>query len=756
MKFFRFFTVYIFSAVMVLLFFSGSVAANSDSGDTPVEVPAALGPEAMGELVSKLDQEQTDALVKLMGLINTGTGNVPNSASGISSDTAETFKKWGLGFRDAIFSNFDTFPEMVRDAGTGIATVFSDRDAGGSLLFFGILVLVTALGLLAEWLFNRATAKQLQQFTSISPDTLLETLKVLFMRALIQIGGVIAFTVTALVAAELFYSAERDLLIVSTLLLYPVLITRLISALLLLLLAPNRPDLRMVSVEDQTAQYLYRNLVYIAGFVGIGMFLRVMMQYNDSDTLEVYRFFYSIIVVSWVIYLTWRARSGLTSIIIGEDENSTPGLEKMAAWWPIMSIAIIILAWLLIQIIVSTGNITLTPGRGGMALVLIVAMPFLDTMVRGISSHLVPPMLGEGPVAEKAYLESRHSYVRIGRLFLFAFFILLLGKLLGANLGSLAEQRLGAEIASNSVGFILILAVGYLAWEVTNLWINRSLVLEIPQEATETEGGDAGGTGLSRMATILPIVHMTLQALIVTLTLLLALSQLGVNITPLLAGAGVLGLAIGFGAQTLVKDIVSGVFFLLDDAFRVGEYVDVGGIQGTVEKILVRSLQLRGATGSVHFVPYGSISRLTNMSRDWVIMKLKFTIPFDADIDKVRKLFKKIGQEMMEVPELAKGMLEPFKSQGAADVTDVGIVVRGKFTTVPGGQWTIRKEVYTRVQKAFEENGIEFARKEVRVQLPGRDAGAPLTPDQEKVIATAASEAAESPPLGTPTEPDPR
>jgi small-conductance mechanosensitive channel len=212
----------------------------------------------------------------------------------------------------------------------------------------------------------------------------------------------------------------------------------------------------------------------------------------------------------------------------------------------------------------------------------------------------------------------------------------------------------------------------------------------------------------------------------------------------------VLGLAIGFGAQTLVKDIVSGVFFLLDDAFRHGEYIDVGGTEGTVEKISIRSLQLRAVKGPIHVVPYGSISKLTNMSRDWVIMKLKFTIPIDTDIEKVRKLFKKIGQEMMEVPELAEKFLAPFKGQGAADVTDVGIVVRGKFTTRPGDQWDIRKQVYNRVQKAFEENGIEFARKEVRVTLSDSVAVNSLTQEQKQAISAAASEAAETPPTKEP------
>jgi small-conductance mechanosensitive channel len=262
-------------------------------------------------------------------------------------------------------------------------------------------------------------------------------------------------------------------------------------------------------------------------------------------------------------------------------------------------------------------------------------------------------------------------------------------------------------------------------------------------EATGGEAGAEGGTGLSRLATVLPIVRLTLQAAIITLTLLLALSQLGVNITPLLAGAGVLGLAIGFGAQTLVKDVVSGVFFLLDDAFRMGEFIAVGNTMGIVTKISVRSLHLRQDTGPIHIIPYGSMSQLTNNSRDWVTMKLKFTVPFDTDQDLVRRIFKKIGQEMMEVPELAAVLINPFKSQGAADVTDVGIVIRGKFTTVPGGQFLIRKEVYSRVQKAFEANGIEFARKEVRVSWPEEARTENLSDNQKEAISAAASEASE-------------
>ena len=223
--------------------------------------------------------------------------------------------------------------------------------------------------------------------------------------------------------------------------------------------------------------------------------------------------------------------------------------------------------------------------------------------------------------------------------------------------------------------------------------------------------------------------------------ILLALGALGLDITPLLAGAGILGLAIGFGAQKLVSDIVGGIFFLIDDAFRVGEYVDVGGTTGTVEKISIRSMQLRHHRGPVHTIPYGEIQKLTNYSRDWVIMKLKFTVPFDTDPNKVKKIFKKIGAEMMEDETHKDGFLQPFKSQGVFDFDDVGMIIRGKFMAKPGKQFTLRKEIFNRVKASFKENGIDFARREVRVAIPGLEEAETLSEEQKAAVGAAAADA---------------
>jgi moderate conductance mechanosensitive channel len=134
------------------------------------------------------------------------------------------------------------------------------------------------------------------------------------------------------------------------------------------------------------------------------------------------------------------------------------------------------------------------------------------------------------------------------------------------------------------------------------------------------------------------------------MAVLMALSSLGVQVAPLIAGAGVVGLAIGFGAQTLVKDVISGMFFLLDDAFRVGEYIESGSIRGTVEQISIRSLRLRHHRGALHTVPFGSLDTITNYSRDWVIDKMTISVTYDTDLDKVKKIIKADRQGAADRP----------------------------------------------------------------------------------------------------------
>jgi small-conductance mechanosensitive channel len=234
----------------------------------------------------------------------------------------------------------------------------------------------------------------------------------------------------------------------------------------------------------------------------------------------------------------------------------------------------------------------------------------------------------------------------------------------------------------------------------------------------------------SRLGTLLPLVRSVVRAFLALAVVMIGLSAFGVDIGPLLAGAGVVGIAIGFGAQSLVRDIFSGVFFLLDDAFRVGEYIEIESLRGTVENISIRSMRLRHHRGAVHTIPFGEVRSITNYSRDWVVVKLEFRIPFDTDLALVKRLVKQIGRELLDDPLLGPNLLEPLKSQGVRRVEEFNAVLGVKFMAKPGEQFIIRREAYQRILAVFEENGIQLASRSVRVEQPSARDGEALVAAQ--------------------------
>jgi len=195
----------------------------------------------------------------------------------------------------------------------------------------------------------------------------------------------------------------------------------------------------------------------------------------------------------------------------------------------------------------------------------------------------------------------------------------------------------------------------------------------------------------------------------------MALAELGVEIGPLIAGASVVGVAIGFGAQTFVRDVIAGMFYLLDDAFRVGEYIQSGNYKGTVEGFSIRSVRLRHHRGPVYTVPFSLLGAIQNQSRDWVIDKIAVGVTYDSDLEKARKLIKQIGLDLQKDAEFAPLILEPLKMQGVEQLGDFAVQIRAKMMTLPGEQFVIRRKAYAMIKKAFDENGIKFAFPTVQV-----------------------------------------
>jgi small-conductance mechanosensitive channel len=212
----------------------------------------------------------------------------------------------------------------------------------------------------------------------------------------------------------------------------------------------------------------------------------------------------------------------------------------------------------------------------------------------------------------------------------------------------------------------------------------------------------------ARIRTLLPVLRNFLFIFVLIIASLSALGAMGLQIAPLLAGAGVVGIAVGFGAQTLVRDVLSGVFFLLDDAFRVGELIESGGISGTVETFSLRSVKLRHYKGPLHTVPFGDLKAITNYSRDWVNEVLDVTLVHETDLERVERAIARVSSEVMQDQSLAAGVITAPKSIGVTamgvDGIHVGIIVR----TRPGQQFKVRAVMFSRLKSAFDADRIRF------------------------------------------------
>jgi small-conductance mechanosensitive channel len=303
-------------------------------------------------------------------------------------------------------------------------------------------------------------------------------------------------------------------------------------------------------------------------------------------------------------------------------------------------------------------------------------------------------------------------------------------------------MMMGETVADRLLDILVIVFLGYIVFQAFRIWIDGKIAEEQGDEEEAELGDEGGGSSASRLATLLPLFRNFVLIVIVVTLFLIILMELGVNVGPLFAGAGIVGVAVGFGSQSLVRDIFSGAFFLFDDAFRKGEYIDVGGVKGTVENISVRSFQLRHHLGALHTIPFGEIQVLTNYSRDWVIMKLPLRVTYDTDVEKVRKLIKTLGKELLNDPVIGKNFIQPLKSQGVIEMQDSAMIIRVKFMTKPGDQWLVRKKVYEEIRLLFEREGIDFAHREVTVRLKDGKVD-DLTPEQKREIAAASRDIVE-------------
>jgi small conductance mechanosensitive channel len=280
----------------------------------------------------------------------------------------------------------------------------------------------------------------------------------------------------------------------------------------------------------------------------------------------------------------------------------------------------------------------------------------------------------------------------------------------------LAGER-GRRVLSAVASIALTFAFAILAWEAASSAIQRYMA------AAGT--GEPAGMISARGRTLLPLLQKTLFAFLSVMVVLISLSEIGIDITPLLAGAGVAGLAIGFGAQRLVQDVSTGFFMLVEDAVAVGDVVAVAGVSGVVEDMSVRALKLRDVAGALHTVPFSTVSTVTNMTKNFSYYVLDIAVADHEDPDEVADVCRAILDEMRQEPAFAASILEPLEVFGLDSFGESAIVVKARIKTVPIKQWFVGREFNKRMKQRFDALGIEFPFSQRTVYFGnGRDATA--------------------------------
>jgi len=628
-------------------------------------------------------------------------------------------------------------------------------------LTFVLVFLFLGAGL--EWLFRQYSNPIRRRLEITQFKTPAKRIMAAVTRAGLALAGLLAFAVGSIGAFSAFDWPPILFALILNLLM-AIVVVRVVGTTLLLFFAPFVPRLRLVPVNTGMARVISRTGLAFAAVLVVAIafrdvFAQVIEVFNpqggDNALLAVSVML--ALVVSLTALLCLHAGFFLAARL-----NPEAASKSARKWRGFLSLLIVLsLAFWILDLGLIMWSVLCTG-------LLIVSLKLLrawvdhafDTAIADYMAKLPPPPVVEASEdiiddaeAEEiievidpyeTYRPLAQRVVRFAAIISVGFVLALIW-----NLG-IFESNENPTVMQGLFSVLLDSAAALLIADLLWTWARTAIDRRLKAYRPPTDGSAPGPE--ARMATLLPLLRVVLMVALLLMVAMSILSSMGVNIAPILAGASVLGIAIGFGAQSLVKDVVSGIFFLIDDAFRVGEYVEIDQLRGTVERISIRSLQIRHHRGAVHTLPFGELKSMTNYSRDWVIMKLEFRVPFDTDLKLVKKLIKQVGAQLKENPDYGDGIIETLKSQGVRRMEEFNMVVGVKFMTRPGEQWLVRRDAYQGVRDIFEANGIRMAERNVKVEIAGDET---LTDEQRKAVSAAAHDATTNklPPGPIPDEP---
>jgi moderate conductance mechanosensitive channel len=261
------------------------------------------------------------------------------------------------------------------------------------------------------------------------------------------------------------------------------------------------------------------------------------------------------------------------------------------------------------------------------------------------------------------------------------------------------------SIAHSGFRILLALLVGYLSVRLLSLGLKR---LEEVLIRTAEKAELVPGATRKRVTTLTGLLHTLAVVVVWAVVAVICLDQIGLDITPILAGAGILGLAVGFGAQNLVRDVISGFFLVLENHVRVGDVAIVNGTGGLVEAITFRTIVLRDLAGVVHVVPNGTITTLANMTKGWSAYVIDVGVAYKEDTDRVVDVMMEVAEDLREDPRFGPSILEPMEVFGVDDFKESEVTIKARLKTMPIQQWSVGREYRRRLKKAFDSRGIEI------------------------------------------------
>ncbi|MBK19181.1 MAG: Mechanosensitive ion channel protein [Rhodospirillaceae bacterium] len=563
------------------------------------------------------------------------------------------------------------------------------------------VILSIAVGFAVEWGMRMLLARPRRVLETKEIDGLWVQITALLARTALDVVPIIGFVAGSYAVLWLADPGivARDVIIA---LIVANVAVRLIMAVARMILAPVAGSLRLLPIRDVDANYLFiwvRRLtdVSVYGYALVRVSQLLGLPDEGAETfLKIVGLFVSLLLIVFIL----QNRLLVAGWLRGSTEatSSTQLFRgRVADIWHVPALIYVIAMYAVWALSVEDGFSKLLQSTILTIVIFIAARLILSAINR--ASHRIFSLRPEvkqrypglevranryQPIVEKA------TSIVIGVV---ATFTIL--EAWGLDAFDWLRTPFGQRVTGSLITIALLLVIAIAIWEMTSAIVERSL-------------SRGEGEVSARTRTLLPLLRTAMLVVLITIVVMVTLSELGLNIGPLLAGAGVIGLAIGFGAQTLVKDIITGLFILIEDHISVGDVVKVGTHAGTVEKLTLRTIQLRDVGGTVHVVPFSAVTTLENMTKDFSRYVFNVGVAYREDTDHVIDVLRELGEELLQDDQYKPFILEPLEILGVDSFGDNAVNIKARITTVPVKQWSIGREFNRRMKKRFDELGIEI------------------------------------------------